>query len=222
MSKLKWDQTGERFYETGVDHGVLYPIQTGGVYTKGYAWSGLTGVVDKPSGAESNPKYADNIKYLNLISAEDLGGTIKAFYYPPEWKQCDGRAEIATGVTIGQQGRKMFGLSYRTKLGNDVDGQDHGYKLHLIYGAQASPSERTYDTVNDSPDAIEFSWEFTTTPVDVTGYKPTAGVEIDSTTVPAEKLAALEAILYGTEDTEAHLPLPDELIELFKDEAAAG
>lgn len=213
--KLQWDKTGERFYETGVDHGVLYPIQPSGAYTKGVAWSGLTGVTDKPSGAEANPKYADNIKYLNLISAEDLGGTIKAFYYPPEWKQCDGRAEIAKGITIGQQNRKMFGLCYRTKLGNDIDGQDHGYTLHLIYGAQAAPSERDYQTVNESPDAIEFSWEYTTTPVDVPGFKPTAGVEIKSTDVDPAMLAALEEILYGSDTTEPRLPLPEEIIALF-------
>lgn len=213
--KLQWDKTGERFYETGVDQGVLYPIQPSGAYTKGVAWSGLTGVTDKPSGAEANPKYADNIKYLNLISAEDLGGTIKAFYYPPEWKQCDGRAEIAKGITIGQQNRKMFGLCYRTKLGNDIDGQDHGYTLHLIYGAQAAPSERDYQTVNESPDAIEFSWEYTTTPVDVPGFKPTAGVEIKSTDVDPAMLAALEEILYGSDTTEPRLPLPEEIIALF-------
>lgn len=213
--KLQWDKTGERFYETGVDHGVLYPIQPSGAYTKGVAWSGLTGVTDKPSGAEANPKYADNIKYLNLISAEDLGGTIKAFYYPPEWKQCDGRAEIVKGITIGQQNRKMFGLCYRTKLGNDTDGQDHGYTLHLIYGAQAAPSERDYQTVNESPDAIEFSWEYTTTPVDVPGFKPTAGVEIKSTDVAPAILAAIEEILYGSETADPRLPLPEELISLI-------
>lgn len=212
--KLQWDKIGERFYETGVDHGVLYPLQLDNSYSKGVAWSGLTGVTDKPSGAEANPKYADNIKYLNLISAEDLGGTIKAFYYPPEWKQCDGRKEIVRGVTIGQQNRRMFGLAYRTKLGNDTDGQDHGYTLHLVYGAQASPSERDYQTVNESPDAIEFSWEYTTTPVDVPGFKPTAGLEIKSTDVDPAFLAALENILYGSETEEARLPLPAEIIQL--------
>lgn len=222
MSMLQWDQVGERFYETGVDRGVFYPIQSDNTYSVGYAWSGLTGVTHKPSGADANAKYADNMKYLNLIAAEDLGGTIKAYYYPPEFAECDGSATIAPGVTIGQQTRKMFGLCYRTKLGNDTDGQDHGYKLHLVYGCLVTPSERDYATVNDSPDAIEFSWEYTTTPVDIPGFKPSAGVEIDSTSVSAEKLAALEAILYGSDDTEARLPMPAELITLMADTAAAG
>lgn len=215
MSKLVWDQTGERFYETGVDHGVLYPIQTGGVYNKGVAWNGLTAVTESPSGAEANPLYADNIKYLNLVSAEEFGATIEAYTYPDEFAECDGSAALVPGVYIGQQARKTFGLSYRTVLGNDVDNNDYGYKLHLIYGALAAPSEKGYSTINDSPEAITFSWEVTTTPVSVEGYKPTASVTIDSTKVDAEKLAALEAVLYGSESEEARLPLPDELITIL-------
>ena len=222
MSKLKWDEVGKRFFETGVDRGVLYPIQQDNTYSKGFAWSGLTGVDHKPSGAEANAKYADNMKYLNLISAEDLAGAIKAYYYPPEWGECDGSATVAPGVTVGQQGRKMFGLCYRTKLGNDTAGQDYGYKLHLVWGAQATPSERSYGTVNDSPDAIEFSREFTTTPVEVPGFKPSAGMEIDSTGVAKEKLAALEDILYGTAEKEARLPMPAEIIELLGESVAAA
>lgn len=215
MSKLVWDQTGERFYETGVDHGVLYPIQEGGVYSKGVAWNGLTGVTESPSGAEASPIYADNIKYLNLMSAEEFGATIEAYTYPDEFAECDGSASIATGVYIGQQRRKAFGLSYRTVLGNDVDNNEYGYKLHLIYGALAAPSEKGYTTINDSPEAITFSWEVTTTPVNVTGFKPTACVTIDSTKADASKLAALEAILYGSDDEEARLPLPDEVVEIM-------
>lgn len=215
MSKLIWDQTGERFYETGVDHGVLYPIQEGGVYSKGVAWNGLTGVTESPSGAEASPIYADNIKYLNLMSAEEFGATIEAYTYPDEFAECDGSASIATGVYIGQQRRKAFGLSYRTVLGNDVDNNEYGYKLHLIYGALAAPSEKGYTTINDSPEAITFSWEVTTTPVNVTGFKPTACVTIDSTKADATKLAELENILYGTDSEEARLPLPDEVVEIM-------
>lgn len=214
MSKLVWDQTGERFYETGVDHGVLYPVQAGGLYTKGVAWNGLTAVTESPSGAEANPLYADNIKYLNLISAEEFGATIEAYTYPDEFAECDGSAALVPGVFIGQQARKTFGLCYRTVLGNDVDGNDCGYKLHLIYGALAAPSEKGYSTINDSPEAITFSWEVTTTPVNIEGFKPTACVTVDSTKVDAEKLAALEAILYGTESEEARLPLPDEIVTI--------
>lgn len=214
MSKLVWDNTGERFYETGVKHGVLYPQAEGGTYPKGVAWNGLTAVTESPSGAEANPLYADDIKYLNLMSAEDYGATVEAYYYPDEFAECDGSADIAPGITIGQQKRKAFGMSYRTAIGNDVDGSDHGYKIHLIYGAMAAPSERAYATMNDSPEAITFSWELTTTPVNVTGFKPTAHLEINSLKVDAEKLAALEAILYGTESEEARLPLPDEIVEL--------
>lgn len=201
--KLKWDETGKRFYETGVDHAVLYPIDANGAYSKGVAWNGITAITESPSGAEANPLYADNIKYLNLVAAEDFGATIEAYTYPDEWAACDGSAEVAPGVMIGQQARKTFGLCHRTKLGNDVDGQDHGYKLHLIYGALAAPSERGYQTVNESPEAIQFSWTVTTTPVPVSGFKPTAILTIDSTKTDAAKLAALEAILYGQDASEA-------------------
>ena len=219
MSKLVWDQIGDRIYETGVKMGVLYP-QESGAYPKGVAWNGLTAVTESPSGAEASPMYADDIKYLNLMSNEEFGATIEAYTYPPEFEACDGSASIATGVSIGQQSRKAFGLCYRTTVGNDTDGNDHGYKLHLIYGALAAPSEKAYATINDSPEAITFSWEVTTTPVDVTGFKPTASVTIDSTKVDAGKLKALEDILYGSESEEARLPLPDEIIELMGEEAA--
>ncbi len=230
MSKIKWDETGKRYYETGVDHGVLYPIGSNGKYDKGVAWNGLISVTEAPSGAEPNNLYADNIKYLVLVGAEDFGYTIEAYTYPDEWAACDGSAEPVPGMSIGQQARKVFGLVHRTKLGNDTDSQDHGYKLHLLYGGLASPSERGYQTVNDSPEAITFSWEVTTTPVDVPGFKPTACVIINSTKVDGEKLAALEEILYGkdpaaeggTDGTEPRLPLPAEVIELLKDEPAAG
>lgn len=214
MSRLVWDQTGERFYETGVRNGVLYP-QVAGAYPKGVAWNGLTAVTESPSGAEATPMYADDIKYLNLMSAEEFGATVEAYTYPEEFAECDGSAAIATGVYIGQQVRKAFGLCYRTVLGNDVDNNDYGYKLHLIYGAMAAPSEKAYAAVNDSPEAVTFSWELTTTPVAVKDFKPTASVTIDSTKVDAEKLAALEDILYGTEDQEARLPLPDEIVTLL-------
>ncbi len=223
MSKLVWDKTGERYYETGVNQGVLYPEGEGGTYSNGVAWNGLTAVTESPSGAEVTPLYADNIKYLNLMSAEEFGATIEAYTYPEEFAQCDGSAEIATGVMIGQQNRKTFGLSYKTALGNDADGNDYGYKLHLIYGALAAPSEKGYATINDSPEAITFSWEVTTTPVPVTGFKPTASITIDSTKVDATKLAALEEILYGKDPTtpegddgvDPRLPLPDEIIDLM-------
>lgn len=196
MSKLVWDQTGERLYETGVKNGVLY-IPTNSVYTKGVAWNGLTTVTESPSGAEATALYADDIKYLSLMSTEEFGATVEAYTYPDEFAQCDGSAALASGVSIGQQPRKTFGLSYKTTVGNDVDGNDYGYKLHLIYGALAAPSEKAYSTINDSPEAITFSWELTTTPVNVTGHKPTASITIDSTKADAEKLAALEKILYG-------------------------
>lgn len=212
--KLVWDQTGERIYETGVDHGVLYPMTPTG-YGNGVAWNGLTAVTESPSGAEANPLYADNIKYLNLISAEEFGATIEAYTYPEEFGQCDGTAELAPGVLVGQQQRKAFGLSYRTKIGNDTDGQDLGYKLHLIYGAMASPSEKAYNTINDSPEAITFSWELSTTPVEVPNMKPTAIITIDSTKVNSAKMTALEAALYGSTTTEAKLPLPAELVTLL-------
>lgn len=219
MSKIVWDKTGERFYETGVDHAVLYPISAAGLYNGGVAWNGITAINESPSGAEPNNLYADNIKYLVLVGAEDFGLTIEAYTYPDEWEQCDGSAEIAPGVLAGQQNRKIFGLSYRTKLGNDVDGQDHGYKLHLVYGGLASPSERGYQTVNDSPEPINPSWEVTTTPVDVPGFKPTARLIITSTKADPAKLAALETILYGSEEAEPRLPLPGEVIELLKADA---
>ena len=219
MSKIVWDKTGERFYETGVDHAVLYPIDAEGLYNGGVAWNGITAINESPSGAEPNNLYADDIKYLVLVGAEDFGLTIEAYTYPDEWEQCDGSAEIAPGVLAGQQNRKIFGLSYRTKLGNDVDGQDHGYKLHLVYGGLASPSERGYQTVNDSPEPINPSWEVTTTPVDVPGFKPTARLIITSTKADPAKLAALETILYGSEEAEPRLPLPEEVIELLKADA---
>lgn len=219
MAKLVWDKVGEKYYETGVKQGVLYPIQDGGVYSKGVAWNGLTAVTESPSGAESNKIYADDIVYANLISAEEFGATIEAYTYPPEFEECDGSASLAKGVSIGQQKRKIFGLCYRTTIGNDVDGSDCGYKLHLIYGALASPSEKAYSTVNDSPEAITFSWEVTTTPVNVTGHKPTACITIDSTKADPTKLAALEKILYGDADVEARLPLPDEVATVMADAA---
>lgn len=219
MSKIVWDQTGEKLYETGVKNGVLYPQAEGGTYPKGVAWNGLTAVTESPSGAEATALYADDIKYLNLVSAEEFGATIEAYMYPKEFEECDGTAEIAPGVSIGQQARKTFGMSYKTTLGNDVDNNDYGYKLHIIYGALASPSEKGYATINDSPEAITFSWEVKTTPVAVNGFKPTASLVIDSTKVNAAKLKALEDILYGTTDVEARLPLPDEIATLMKEAA---
>lgn len=213
--KLQWDNAGERFYETGVSKGVLYVADSTGNYPKGVAWNGLTAVTESPSGAEATPLYADDIKYLNLISNEEFGATIEAYTYPDEFMECDGSAALADGVYIGQQSRKTFGLCYRTTLGNDTDGNAHGYKLHLIYGALAAPSEKAYSTINDSPEAIIFSWEVSTTPVNVTGQKPTACITIDSTKADATKLAALEAILYGSGQTEARLPLPDEIKTLM-------
>lgn len=215
MPKLVWDKTGERYYETGVKQGVLYLIDNKGTYPKGVVWNGLTNVTESPSGAEATALYADDIKYLNLISTEEFGGTIEAYTYPDEFAECDGSASLATGVYIGQQPRKTFGFSYRTTLGNDVDNNNYGYKLHLVYGALASPSEKPYATINDSPEAITFSWEFSTTPVNVTGFKPTACITIDSTKVDAEKLTALEKILYGDDETEARLPLPDEVAQVM-------
>ena len=215
MSKIVWDQTGERLYETGVKRGVLYVQDSGGTYPKGVAWNGLTAVTESPSGAEATPLYADDIKYLNLISTEELGGTIEAYTYPDEFAECDGSASIATGVYIGQQSRKTFGMCYTTTVGNDVDSNAHGYKLHLIYGALASPSEKAYATINDSPEAITFSWEFSTTPVNVTGFKPTANIVIDSTKATPEKLAALEKILYGDTEVEPRLPLPNEVAQVM-------
>jgi len=210
MSKLTWDASGERLYETGVKQGVLY-VMDSNVYGNGVAWNGLTAITESPSGAESTPLYADDIKYLDLRSTEEFGATIEAYTYPDEFAACDGSASLADGVSIGQQARKMFGLCYRTTVGNDTDGTDHGYKLHLIYGATASPSEKAYETINDSPEAITFSWEITTTPVSVTGFKPTASITIDSTKADPTCLAALEEKLYGGESTEPTLPLPDEV-----------
>ena len=222
MARLIWDKTGERIYETGVKQGVLYPIQNGGLYTKGVAWNGLTTVTESPSGAEASPQYADDIKYLNLVSAEEFGATIEAFTYPDEFAVCDGSVEIEPGVIVGQQNRKLFGLSYRTAIGNDVDGTDHGYKLHLIYGALAAPSEKAYATINDSPEAITFSWEVTTTPVSVSNLKPTASLIIDSTKVDTAKLTVLENILYGTDSVEPRLPFPDEVAAIFKEAAPSA
>ena len=221
MAKLVWDKTGDRLYETGVKNGVLY-IPTAGVYSKGVAWNGLTAVTESPSGAEATALYADDTKYLSLMSAEEFGATIEAYTYPDEFAACDGSAELADGVTIGQQKRSTFGLCYKTTIGNDTDGNDHGYKLHIIYGAQAAPSEKAYATINDSPEAITFSWEITTTPVNVTGAKPTASLVIDSTKADPSKLAALEDILYGKDGepaSEPRLPLPDEIKTLM---TAAG
>lgn len=211
MAKLTWDDTGKRLFETGVKQGVLYPIQEGGEYTKGVAWNGLITVTESPSGAEATPLYADDIKYLNLMSNEEFGATIEAYTYPDEFAECDGSAALATGVMIGQQKRKIFGLCYRTTIGNDVDGNDHGYKLHLVYGCLAAPSEKAYSTINDNPDAITFSWEVSTTPVNVDGFKPTSQITIDSTKADEAKLAALEKVLYGDENSEAKLPLPGEI-----------
>jgi hypothetical protein len=212
---LTWDAVGERFYETGVDHGVLYLPDDTGVYSTGVAWNGLTTVTESPSGAAANPQYADNIKYLNLIAAEEFGGTIDAFTYPDEFAQCDGTAIPSDGVTVGQQSRKLFGLSFRTVIGNDVEGTDYGYKLHMIYGAQAAPSDRAYATINDQPAAIAFSWTITTSPVPTTGYKPTSLITVDSTKVDAAALTSLEDLLYGTATIPAALPSPDEVIALF-------
>ena len=214
MAQIIWDEIGERYYETGVKKCVLYPINNR-VYSTGVAWNGITALTESPSGAESNPLYADDIKYLNLISAEELGATIEAYTYPDEFAECDGSAEPTEGLKIGQQKRKMFGLSYVTTHGNDTEGTDYGYKLHLLYGCQAAPTERAYATINDSPEAITFSWELTTTPVAVPGYKNTSLITIDSTKVDATKLKALEDILYGTENTEPRLPLPAEVISIL-------
>ena len=213
MPKIKWDQTGERYYETGVSKGVLYPY-TNNAYANGVAWNGLINVSESPEGAEATPLYADNIKYLNLMSAEEFKATIEAYTYPDEFAACNGEASLEEGVSIGQQKRSQFGLSYQTKTGNDVD-SDLGYKIHLVYGALAAPSEKAYATVNDSPEAITLSWEISTTPVEVTGFKPTASLVIDSTKVEPGKLAALEKVLYGDETNEARLPLPDEVLSII-------
>lgn len=223
--KLVWDKTGEHFYETGVKNGVLYPMSASGTYPKGVAWNGLTAITESPSGAEATALYADDIKYLNLMSNEEFSATVEAYTYPDEFAECDGSASLTEGVYIGQQARKTFGLCYRTTLGNDAKGNDYGYKLHIIYGAMASPSEKAYSTINDSPDAITFSWELSTTPVAVANFKPTASLTIDSTKVDDAKLTALEEILYGKDGTgedhttgavDPHLPLPDEIATLMK------
>lgn len=227
MAKLVWDKPSERFYETGVKNGVLYVQGTGGTYPKGVAWNGLTAVTESPSGAEPTPLYADDIKYLNLLSTEEFGATIEAYTYPDEFAECDGSKSLAAGVYIGQQARKAFGMCYKTTLGNDTEGNDHGYKLHIIYGALAAPSEKAYETINDSPEAITFSWEISTTPVNVKGSKPTATIVIDSTKANPEKLAALEVILFGADapngegtGTDPRLPLPDEIATLMTAEGA--
>ena len=216
--KLKWDQTGERIYETGVSNGVLYVQKANGSYDNGVAWNGLSTVTESPSGAESNAIYADNIKYLALTSAEEFGATVEAYTYPDEFAECDGSAEVADGVMIGQQDRKAFGMAYKTIVGNDTEKNAHGYKLHMIYGATAAPSEKGYSTVNDSPEPITLSWELSTTPVEVTGYKPTATLVIDSTKANSEKLKALEDILFCSDETEARLPMPNEVISLMKED----
>lgn len=219
MAKLVWDQTGERLYETGVKMGVLYPVDESGKYPKGVAWNGLTAVTESPSGAEASPIYANDSKYLNLFSTEEFGATIEAYTYPDEFAACNGEAELETGVIIGQQTRKTFGICYRTTVGNDTAGADHGYKIHLIYGAMAAPSEKAYQTINDSPEAITFSWELSTTPVNVAGFKPTASLTVDSTKATPEKLKKLEDALYGTVEKEAYLPLPDEVVQILNSDA---
>lgn len=221
MAKLIFDKTGERFFETGVNKGVLYVQDAQGAYPQGVAWNGLTAVTESPSGAEATPLYADNIKYLNLMSTEEFGATVEAYTYPDAFAACNGELSVAEGVTVGQQVRKTFGMAYQTRVGNDIEGTELGYKIHLIYGALAAPSEKAYATINDSPEAITFSWELSTTPVEVSGGKPTATLVIDSTKVSAEALAAVEAALYGTDEEEAHLPLPDEIVALINGAATA-
>lgn len=218
MAKIVWDQIGERFYETGVKNGVLYVQDDEGNYGNGVAWNGLTAVTESPSGAEATALYADDIKYVNLMSAEEFGATIEAYTYPDEFEACDGSASLMAGVSIGQQPRKAFGLCYKTVVGNDVQGNALGFKIHLIYGAKAAPSERAFQTINDSPEAITFSWELTTTPVNVSGFQPTANLVIDSTKVAPEALAKIEAKLFGTESEEPTLLLPDEVVALMKEE----
>lgn len=223
VGRLVWDKTGEKFFETGTDRGVVYPIDSSGAYPLGVAWNGLTGVTHSPTGAEATKLYANNGNYVNLYSAEEVGGTITAYTYPDEFAVCDGSAELTAGVRIGQQTRKAFGFSWRTYVGNDTDGQEHAYIIHIVYGATASPSERAYTTVSDSPEAVELSWEYTTTPVSVTGFKPTAYLEIDSRTVTEQALKAIEDVLYGkdeAEKTDARLPLPDEIKSIIESAAA--
>lgn len=220
--KLKWDQTGERMYETGVSNGVLYPQKSDGSYDYGVAWNGLSSVTESPSGAEPTAIYADNIKYLTLVSAEEFGATVEAYTYPDEFAECDGSAEVADGVMVSQQDRKAFGMAYKTIIGNDTEKNAHGYKLHMIYGATAAPSEKGYSTVNDSPEAMTLSWELSITPVEVTNHKPTASITIDSTKANPDKLKALEDILFGSDESEARLPLPDEIISLMKEDVSAA
>lgn len=221
MAAIVWDKSGERTYETGIDHGVLYLYnKETHAYDNGVAWNGLTAVTESPSGAEASAQYADNIKYLNMVSAEEFSATIEAFVYPDEFSECDGTAEVIPGVKIGQQNRNTFGLAYRTVFGNDTDANDYGYKLHLIYGALAAPSEKAYATINDSPEAISFSWEVSTTPVNVSGLKPTSLLVIDSTKVNKTKLQALEKVLYGSADktgANPRLPMPDEVVNMLKE-----
>nr|DAL46693.1 MAG TPA_asm: tail tube protein [Caudoviricetes sp.] len=214
MSKIVWDKIGERFYETGVSKGVLYPA-VGGAYPKGVAWNGLTGVSENPSGAEATPLYAGDIKYLNLMSAEEFAATIEAYTYPKEFAACDGSVSLTEGVVIGQQTRQQFGFSYQTRIGNDTDGSDHGYKIHIVYGCLASPSEKSYQTINDSPEAMTLSWEISTTPVEIEGHKPTATITVSSVDVDQTKLKKLEDELYGTKEKEAHLPTPAEIAAIF-------
>lgn len=222
FAPLVWDETGKKLFETGVSNVALYPQESTGVYGAGVAWNGVTNISESPSGAEATTLWANNGKYLNLYSVEEYASSIEAYTYPDEFAECDGSAEIAKGVSIGQQNRKSFGLAYKTLIGSDTDGNDHGYKLHLVYGCKAAPSERSHATVNDSPEALSFSWEISTTPVSVTGHKPTASVEIDSTKVDAEKLAAFEKILFGSDTAAARLPLPDEVATHFATGEAAG
>lgn len=218
MAKLVWNEAGKRLYETGVDRGVLYVSDGSGGYQNGVVWNGLVSVNESPSGAEATPLYAGNVKYVELMSNEEFGASIEAYTYPEEFEQCDGSAELADGITIGQQPRKSFGLCYRTKIGNDTAGDEHGYKIHLIYGAKAAPTEKSYTTINDSPEAITFSWEITTTPIEVAGHKPTATLTIDSTKVSPTTLAAIENKLYGDTATEAKLPTPAEILALIDEE----
>ena len=216
MAKLVFNNVGERLFETGVKNGVLYVMGDDGAYENGVVWNGLTAVTESPSGAETTPLYADDVKYVVIYAAEEFGATVEAYTYPEEFEQCDGSAAISEGITIGQQTRKSFGMCYKTSVGNDVQGQDYGYKIHIIYGAKAAPSEKSYSTINDSPEAVTFSWELSTVPVPVEGHNPTATMVIDSTRVPAEKMALIEAKLYGSEDSEATLPLPNEILDLIK------
>lgn len=219
--QIKWDESGEHIFETGIDHGVVYPVDSNGQYSKGYAWNGISAVTESPSGAEPTAIWADNIKYLNLYSGEEFGATLEAYTYPDAFAECDGSAEIAQGVYAGQQSRKAFGLCYRTRVGNELQGDQLGYKYHLIYGAKASPSERNYNTVNDSPEAQAMSWEISTTPINLTGFKPTSLITIDSRKTDAAKLATLEQILFGTpagdgtQAVDARLPLPDEVMSIL-------